>query len=383
MLPQAVRAMRALHRADTLTPTYPIAFLTNGGGVTEQKKAEQLSNWLEIDVAAEQIVLSHTPYRPLASSYANDPVLIIGRGTDIRTVAQHYGFNKTVTTAELARAMPTAVPFMSQQHYYQTTTPTSSSASSSSIVRGGAAATFEGLTFGTPHAPPIRAIFVFSDPSDWYIDLQLVLDVVLGKGTVGRRREDLDSDEPQIPVFFSNPDLLWANECAAPRFGQGAFAACVEALHEKVTGSGLPLKTVFGKPNPEPYRLIETLLTEQAIKLGLLPENWATTTSGEKRSSSSSHVSYSNNKRDAMKGGQMLLPPFSSIYAVGDNSAADVQGANAAGHPWVSILVRTGVFSGPQENCPDFPARIVVDDVEAAVAAAMHHSRSMKWHSMR
>lgn len=44
------------------------------------------------------------------------------------------------------------------------------------------------------------------------------------------------------PIFHSSRPLArptplpcsWANEFSAPRFGQGAFAACLEALHLKV-----------------------------------------------------------------------------------------------------------------------------------------------------
>lgn len=44
--------------------------------------------------------------------------------------------------------------------------------------------------------------------------------------------------------------------------------------------------------------------------------------------------------------------------------------------------VRTGVFRGGANSETD-PANIVVDDVEAAVAAGLHAARSMRWHSMR
>jgi ribonucleotide monophosphatase NagD (HAD superfamily) len=37
-----------------------------------------------------------------------------------------------------------------------------------------------------------------------------------------------------VEVYFSNSDLLWAADFATPRFGQGAFAVCLEALHEQV-----------------------------------------------------------------------------------------------------------------------------------------------------
>jgi hypothetical protein len=49
----------------------------------------------------------------------------------------------------------------------------------------------------------------------------------------------------------------------------------------------------------------------------------------------------------------------------------------------VSVLVRTGVFRGPGDNCERDPAHLVVDDVDAAVDAALHRARSQKWHSMR
>ena len=74
---------------------------------------------------------------------------------------------------------------------------------------------------------------------------------------------------------------------------------------------------------------------------------------------------------------------FSGIYAVGDNPAADVRGANARGPPWVSVLVRTGVFEGREANSATDPAHVVVDDVAAAVAAAQHRTRLARWHAMR
>jgi ribonucleotide monophosphatase NagD (HAD superfamily) len=103
-----------------------------------------------------------------------------------------------------------------------------------------------------------------------------------------------------------------------------------------------------------PHRIAEQLLAQQAVQLGLADAAAATTP------------------------GQI----FSSIFAVGDNPAADVRGANQAGAPWVSVLVRTGVFQGPGNDAQD-PAHVVVDDVLAAVEAALHRARSSRWHSMR
>lgn len=83
-----------------------------------------------------------------------------------------------------------------------------------------------------------------------------------------------------------------------------------------MTGEPLHAKRVFGKPNPEPYTLVEDLLVQQALELGLVtPEAAAAAHSaGSGRGSRESEVL-----------------PFSSIYAVGDNPEADVRGANRAG----------------------------------------------------
>lgn len=37
-----------------------------------------------------------------------------------------------------------------------------------------------------------------------------------------------------VQVYFSNPDFVFANEFASPRFGQGALTVALQALLEKV-----------------------------------------------------------------------------------------------------------------------------------------------------
>lgn len=109
----------------------------------------------------------------------------------------------------------------------------------------------------------------------------------------------------------------------------------------EATSQSVPLSVRFyGKPNPEPYAMAEQLLLQQAAELGII------TCSSDSSSSSSGRGSMANS---SAKGGEASerLPqlPFSSIFAVGDNPAADVRGANARGPPWVSVLVQTGRWS--------------------------------------
>lgn len=49
---------------------------------------------------------------------------------------------------------------------------------------------------------------------------------------IGTRRRD---DAPHVPVYFSNPDMVYANDFPTPRLGQGAFAAAVQAVCEKAS----------------------------------------------------------------------------------------------------------------------------------------------------
>ena len=79
------------------------------------------------------------------------------------------------------------------------------------------------------------------------------------------------------------------------------LATAKQQVWLQVSGHSIKHFTVFGKPHPEPYRLMEGLLLQQAKLIGLeLPE--------------------ANHKL-----------PFGAVYAVGDNPASDVAGARAAG----------------------------------------------------
>ena len=55
-------------------------------------------------------MLAHTPFRSLAASLGSKPVLVAGMG-EVAHVAATYGFKHVVTSRDLARALPSAVPF--------------------------------------------------------------------------------------------------------------------------------------------------------------------------------------------------------------------------------------------------------------------------------
>ncbi|KAK9914891.1 hypothetical protein WJX75_001967 [Coccomyxa subellipsoidea] len=251
--PEADYEVSRLYTDGGATQKYPICFLTNGGGVTEAQKAQQLSNWLGVNVRENQVVLSHTPFRSLAKSLGSKPVLVAGVGS-VAEVAREYGFKHVLTTTDIAHALHKAVPFWKNSPGHEAPAP------GECPVRN--------LALGSAKRP-IAAILVFKDPADWYLDLQIMTDVILGGGVPGRWKPRV-ADRASVPVYFSNPDLLWATDFPAPRFGQGAFAAALRTLYRQTTGAALEHQ-YYGKPNRAPYALAEELLLEQAIQLGQLP----------------------------------------------------------------------------------------------------------------
>lgn len=164
----------------------------------------------------------------------------------------------------------------------------------------------------------MEAVFVMHEPMCWGATIQVIVDAL----RFGRKPEGCS----HVPIFFSNPDSVWAAEYRAPRLAQGAFRECVRAVYEQQTGLKLQV-TQYGKPHTTTYDYAKRVLDEQAHELG--------------------------------------QGPITTYYGIGDNPESDIAGANAAG--WESVLVRTGVFSSDAANDSVHPAALVVQDVEEGV----------------
>ena len=94
----------------------PFITLTNGGGFTEEKKAEQLNKYLKYDgyerkLTSKNIVQCHTPLSEghLVEKYKDKYVLICGYDEVLNT-AINYGYTKAIHVDELAAVYPNSVP---------------------------------------------------------------------------------------------------------------------------------------------------------------------------------------------------------------------------------------------------------------------------------
>ena len=188
-LQSAPRALQLLRRSTNpalSVSDVPFVLLTNGGGVTEAMKAQEISEKVGLSIAPEQVILSHTPMQSLVPKFADRSVLFIGKD-ECKAAALQYGFRKPLLSADLMQRHPGMWPY-----------------SKPSQVK-------------IPHLhEPLAAVMVFHDSQDWGRDLQILSDVLLENGASPGERA-------QLPLFFSNPDFLWSNDFPEPRYGQGAF----------------------------------------------------------------------------------------------------------------------------------------------------------------
>ena len=298
-LPRATASLLKLNAARV-----PWILLTNGGGETEASKAAALTKILGLSIDERQVILSHTPMRPLCAEIGAGKVLVLGC-RDVPSVAAAYGLTNALTAMQVLADDPLAYPFL----------PPPPAAPFSPALR----------------AAPWAAVLVLHDPNSWGLEVQIAIDVLRG-GAAGTSQT--------VPMYCSNGDLTFAGAHAVPRLAAGAFSVALKATWAATMGGALPLvSTFYGKPEKVQFDFAANHLSR-----------WAKESTATPKTSASTATPHS----------------FTKIVMVGDNPAADIRGANNAGAPWTSVLVRTGLWKGGANDNAD-PAHLVVDGVADAV----------------
>ncbi|KAF2192493.1 cat eye syndrome critical region protein 5 precursor, partial [Zopfia rhizophila CBS 207.26] len=339
-LPRAHKALSYLQ-----SQRIPFILLTNGGGKHESERVDDLSKKLEVPLDTSMFVQSHTPFADI-DEYKNKTIMVVGGEKDkCRRVAERYGFKTVVTPGDILTAYPAVWPFSQQLlPYYKTFSrplpaPIDPTSPSTSLK--------------------IDAVFVYNDPRDWGLDTQIIKDVLLSKnGILGTLSEKNGhsalpnkgyQQDGQPPLYFSNPDLLWAAKYHLPRLGQGGFREALEGVWAALTGgekNGVQLKKVIiGKPHRPTYEFAEKRLIAH--------------------------------RKDLLRQYDDKLSELKRVYMVGDNPESDILGGNSYDSPhgtdWVSVLVRTGVHV--EGTVPNHKPRMEVGDVWDAVSWAVGQER--------
>jgi len=239
VLPSAPEAFKMLVDRKTKDWRIPTIFVTNAGNSLRIDKANQLSNWLNVKVTEEQVVMAHSPLK-MFTEYHNKHVLVMGQGP-VGQIAHSLGFSKVTTMDQLRHTFPS---LDSCDHKRRRAAPCS---------------------FNT-YFPRIEAVVMFGEPVRWETSLQLLIDVLLTDGHPSVAPTCIPN--PHIPILACNMDLQWMAEAIMPRFGHGAFLLCVENLYKKVTGQDLVYTALVGKPSEITYRHGEHVLQGHARQLG-------------------------------------------------------------------------------------------------------------------
>ncbi|KAM7006146.1 haloacid dehalogenase-like hydrolase domain-containing 5 [Tautogolabrus adspersus] len=233
VIPAARRAFKKLLDRNN-NFLFPVLFVTNAGSCHRQHKAQQLSRLLEVEIAPEQVVLSHSPLQML-KSFHDKCVLVSGQGP-VTDIANSLGFQKVVSIEQLRDHHPLLDMV---DHNRRPKLPSS--------------------PLQTP--PKIEAVILFGEPIRWETNLQLLVDVLLTNGSPGSVYDPQLA--AQLPVLACNMDLMWMAEAPSPRFGHGMFLLCLESVYRKLTGRELQYQALLGKPSLLTYQYAEHLLTLQ------------------------------------------------------------------------------------------------------------------------
>lgn len=300
-------------------------------------------------------VQSHTPFAELTHgehSLKDKCILVVGgEAGRCRDVAEQYGYTNVVTPGDIYMAHPEIWPFsrpFKDTYYAEFARPLPKPINPASPE--------DGLK--------IDAIFVYNDPRDWGLDLQLILDVMLShRGIVGTySSKNGDPSLPncgylqdgQPPLYFSNPDLLWAADYHLSRLGSGGFREALDGVWRALTK---PSQNEHFTPEPELYKTIIGKPFEPTYSFA------------EKRLLRHRH---------ALFGARADHAPLKRVYMVGDNPESDIRGATTYKSPygieWIGLLTRTGVYKDRPGHRPTWEPRAIVGDVKAAVQYALNDS---------
>jgi len=307
VIPSAPKVLRKLTEKGI-----PWILLTNGGGVTEEDKAEVLSKKLDFPIHHSNVMQSHTPFRHLVPEFKDKLVMVVGSKC-AKNIATHYGFKKVINTDDIHAINPSVFP-----------------------DRKPSVDAVSEVTHQWFNSEKIHAILGFMDPVDYHKDLQICFDVIKNNGTINNIDRPTTTPDhydnifgPPIPAYFSGPDFMYVSEWPQPRFGSGIFALSLSKIHKQATGKEFNMISM-GKPYRTTYAYAEEMIDRQVQKLN--------------------------------------LPPIQTIFMVGDNPETDILGANSFGGRWKSALVRTGVWDHPElTNDRTNPATLVADNVGEAV----------------
>ncbi|EGR34584.1 hypothetical protein IMG5_006450 [Ichthyophthirius multifiliis] len=208
----------------------PFLCLTNGGGILEQEKADQLNDILKLKdnkLDYSNIILNYTPLRPILSQYSDKFIILGGKGKLIE-IAESCGLKQFLTIEEFASIYPKY--FQERQRIQQF--------KAFEIAKQRFQQTNSEIFLHIP--PAVHGIFILNDPLFWEDNIQLILNYTV------------KANKLPIPLYVVNNDLTYADSFRLNRLAFGAFSIAVISIAEKIYNRNIQMQ-VYGKPSFQTY----------------------------------------------------------------------------------------------------------------------------------
>jgi len=228
------------------TKNLPHIFVTNASGLPGNKSSK-LNRVLNLEkdseITPDHIIMAQTPTQKLfekSGELSEKYCLLIGGEHDggVDGLAEDIGCKNYYTVKHLQDLFP-ELDWMDRKKWSNVSKPVT-------LNSGEVITDFD--------FKPIEAIVILGEPLHWEGNLQLIIDTLLCQGIPNFKPLDYPLIQKKIPIYAVNMDLTWKAKAGTPRFGNGAFLLCLEALFSKITGTDLVYEKLVGKPSPVTYQ---------------------------------------------------------------------------------------------------------------------------------
>lgn len=419
-IPEAVKAMDLLNGNNKYNIKVPYIFITNGGGNDEKLRCENLSKRLHCDIQVDQIIQGHTPMKSLVGIYEN--VLVVGGIEDnCRKIAEKYGFKNVYIPFDILNWNPNVTPYYKlseeEKKFCKKDVDFSKTKIDAILVFADSRnwnvdqqiilelLMSKNGTMGTSDAPDFdkgpELYFAHSD-FVWATDYKLnrygmgalqISIAALYQESTGKPLKVNRFGKPQRGTFRFAEKVLsnWRRETLENEFEQ-------MRMNSVSSASGAPDDSDFVRTNSHTFLSPRGSVAEHAIAEDPIAEEeeetadthgskaQKTTTSNSVSSATSSQIADEvpapseidpdNDDGIFFEGysNELILPPASTVYFVGDTPESDIRFANSHDDSWFSILVKTGVYQ--DGSIPKYKPKKIVNTVLDAVKFAMDREQA-------
>lgn len=227
----------------------PFVCITNSGGLSEAKKAEEVNEILQLNtprlaLSSKNIVCNFSPLRQYLKNDRNSLFLVMGVG-QIEVILGSLGITRYITLREYMLLYPEIFGAAVRSPYFPTALP-----AEKEILLNELAERLEFPKEKLLNPFPCETILLLNDEIQWNEGIQLICDHLISSDGKFPGQYTSKISRPQIQIIALNPfDTIFSDRYTLPRFAFGTFYTSLEAISMKLFGEK-PEMLCIGKPEP-------------------------------------------------------------------------------------------------------------------------------------